>query len=303
VFDGNFTLINTISSAHNSIIYRSKRLVNGFIATAAGIPYEIKIWNPTDNLWTLIQTLSGHSDLIMGIESINNNTLISVSEDGSLRVWDITNGNNTATITGMGTVRAVLKLKDGSIVTGFGDYSIRFWSYANGVVTSASPTHLIGHANIVNDIKELTNDRLASSSYDCNVIIWNLITKSIIRSINILYALRGLLILNSNLLAVNDPFGRTYVLNYETGDLVYTLTGHLTSCWFSVVLNNEFVFITSSDNIIKFWRLPTGDLLQTTTVSISDSFYSLVAMNDCKYIFCFKFRLFSNQRKSNIKLL
>jgi len=52
--------------AHSHAIFRIKLLPNGFVATCSD-DYTVKIWNPLNNNWNLIQTYTGKSLLFLNL--------------------------------------------------------------------------------------------------------------------------------------------------------------------------------------------------------------------------------------------
>lgn len=99
--------------------------------------------------------------------------VVTVSDDGSIRIWDGDTGLNLAVLTGHSKkVVAVATSQDGrKIVTGSWDRSVRIWD-----AHSATQSHVFqGHRNSVNAVQILPDgSAVISAGYDGDIWIWPL---------------------------------------------------------------------------------------------------------------------------------
>jgi WD40 repeat protein len=78
----------------------------------------------------LIQTLTGHTDWVRSLDfTADGQTLISVSTDGSLRLWRVADGVLLKTLTANGAEITSLDLSPAGqwLATGSGDGMVRLW--------------------------------------------------------------------------------------------------------------------------------------------------------------------------------
>jgi len=75
-----------------------------------------------------IKTLTGHTNYVYALTVLPDGSLVSGSEDKTIKIWDVKNGQTIKTLTGhTDYVRALTVLPDGSLVSGSGDKSIKIW--------------------------------------------------------------------------------------------------------------------------------------------------------------------------------
>ena len=260
-----------------------KLLSNNNVASSGDM--TIKIWDTTT--WSLIQTLSGHTNGIYQIDQIDSDTIVSASWDYTYRVWSISTGAQIKIQTFAYTVFAVKLLKSGLLAVGSApapsNLQIFNWTTGNLITT------LNGHTNRVNDIEILDSQYIASASWDYNVIIWDLTGLGSLK-----FNLSGhtdqvlcLKLLSSTLLASGSKDTTIKIWNWNTGSLVQTFTGHTSWIWKSLDIFSENVLISgSTDSTIKFWNITNGSLIESISSSIS--IMTLTMLCSCKFIYLFK---------------
>ncbi|TVQ23117.1 MAG: hypothetical protein EA383_14620, partial [Spirochaetaceae bacterium] len=77
----------------------------------------------------LIQRLSGHTDRVLSAQRVGRNEVLTVSQDGSARVWSLRTGREMyrLSVEGRRIVSAVMTNDGGRIVAGFGDGTVGVW--------------------------------------------------------------------------------------------------------------------------------------------------------------------------------
>jgi len=75
-----------------------------------------------------IKTLTGHTSDANALTVLSDGSLVSGSNDNTIKIWDVKNGQTIKTLTGhTNSVRALTVLPDGSLVSGSYDNTIKIW--------------------------------------------------------------------------------------------------------------------------------------------------------------------------------
>lgn len=214
----------------------------------------------------LTKTLTGHSDSVWSIAlSSNGKTLVSGSEDKTIKVWDFPSGKLRHTLTGhTDTVRSLAISGDGkTLASSSGDKTIALWNLQTGTLIRT----LTGHTSTVWSVAISSDGKtLVSGSQDDTIKVWNLHTGQLRR---ILYGHLG-----SVFSVALSPDEKTFatagsdrtikVWDLQTGKLLRTLKGHLDSVRFVVFSQDGQQLASSSwDKTIKVWDLQTGKIIHT----------------------------------------
>jgi WD40 repeat protein/predicted Ser/Thr protein kinase len=215
---------------------------------------------------TLARTLSGHTDRVWSVAlSQDGQTLVSGSQDDTIKVWNPTTGELSRTINAQaGSVRAVSLSADGkTLAAGNGDNSIKVWDLPTGKLRYT----LSGHTGSVWSVA-LSRDgkTLVSGSQDNSIKVWNVETGKLVRTLTghtgIVYD------------AILSPYEKTIVSasadktikvwDLETGRLLRSLAGHgdvVRSLTISP--DGQTLASASWDRTLKIWNLQSGELLKT----------------------------------------
>jgi WD40 repeat protein len=215
---------------------------------------------------TLARTLSGHTDMVWSVAlSQDGQTLVSGSQDNTIKVWNPTTGELSRTINAQaGSVRAVSLSADGkTLAAGNGDNSIKVWDLPTGKLRYT----LSGHTGSVWSVA-LSQDgkTLVSGSQDNSIKIWDMESGKLVRTLTghsgIVYD------------AILSPYEKTIVSasadktikvwDLETGKLLRTLKGHgdvVRSLTISP--DGQTLASASWDRTLKIWNLQSGELLKT----------------------------------------
>lgn len=199
---------------------------------------EVPQWITTkpfiDEEWgSCLTTLGGHGENIRGIAWFDDTLLASVSDDGTVKIWNSTTGQCQATFEIHNTsVTSIAWSTDRTrLASGSDNGTVKIWDPTTGQCQAISKGHG-GHGNYVRSISWSTDGtRLAFHSSDHTIKIWDPTTGQ--------YQCQIILQNNDNLTNSNDG---------------------LTGVWYKVAWStNDFrVASGSGDGIIKIWDLTTG---------------------------------------------
>jgi WD40 repeat protein len=225
----------------------------------------IKLWEAATGRELL--TLVGHSGWVMGLAfSPDGKWLASTSLDGTVKVWSIAPGNETATVsspvTGYGT-RVAYDPKGQVFATNGGDGSATLWDVKTG-----EPRLIVkGHSlEILSLAFSPDSTRFATGSLDGTTIIWDTATgKNLFSLTGHEFGVRDIAFSpDGKLIATGGFDGTAKVWDATTGALIYEITGHQ-----GLVLGVAFspdgtrLATSSTDATAKIWDVKTGELLLT----------------------------------------
>lgn len=187
--------------------------------------------------------------------SHDHQTLVSGSEDGLIRMWNLDSGQFRPLAGHQAAVYAVaISAEQNMIVSGSQDKTVKIWDMQSGVLIDT----LTGHQDAVRCLAFNTERQLiASGSWDKTVKIWNLQTRTLVHTLKghqdrvIAIALSK----DGHILASASRDKTIKLWDVQTGKLLQSLTGHLD--WVLAVeigSNGETVVSGSSDRTIKIWQ-------------------------------------------------
>jgi len=106
-----------------------------------------------------IKTLTGHTDFVRALSVLPDGSLASGSEDKTIKIWDVRNGQTIKTLTGHTSyVYALSVLSDGSLASGSSDSTVKIWDLKNGQTIKT----LTGHTDDVDVLTILPDCSLVS---------------------------------------------------------------------------------------------------------------------------------------------
>ncbi len=124
--------------------------------------------------YTCVTTLHGHTDWIYSLLELKNGWIVSGSYDNSIRVWD----NNTCVkVLNAGSgIYCLIQLVDGRLLAGMSNGEIKVWDIPSDN-KSENIRHIKtikAHSDWIRCIRQLYEGLVASSSYDKTIKIWNI---------------------------------------------------------------------------------------------------------------------------------
>jgi WD40 repeat protein len=258
------SLVNSFQ-AHSNVICRIKQspFNTNYVATCSD--KEVKIWNVSSSFnWTLITTYSNHSSSVDALEWLDNDTLASAGYlDKTIKLWSPTTGQTKRTIQTNKNVYSLKLLNTNiNLAAGLQYGDINIYNINDGNLVSS----LKGHASLVNDLVQISDELLASASGDETLRIWNLTTNTckfnLTGHTGVVFGLKQI---TSNILASGSSDTTIKLWDITSGQLIRTLTGHTCNIWYSVdLLNNGQTLVSGSfDETIKLWNWSTGECFST----------------------------------------
>lgn len=223
----------------------------------------IEIWQldrqGSDLTVELEQRIAAHSGPVYALAiSPDGLTLVSGSQDNTIKIWAIETGDLLHTLTDhRGPVRSLAITPDGqTLISGAADATIKIWDLETGELQNT----LTDHSRLVRGLAIAPDGKtLASASWDRTIKIWNLTTGE----------LQNTLMGHTDLVVsvAISPDGSTLVSGSDddtikmwdlsTGEELTTLTNHRSDVFSLVFSLDGKTFVSASwDQTIQVWRSP-----------------------------------------------
>ncbi len=171
------------------------------------------------------------------------------------------------------------------MAAGLGNGEINIYSINDGNLVSS----LKGHSSVVYDLVQLSDELLASSSWDHTVRIWDLTTNRfkfvLTGHIDSVYGLKQI---TPSILASGSWDKKIKLWDTSNRLEIRALTGHTSGIYRSLDLidNGGQILVSGGlDRTIRKWNWKTGNLL--STIETGSSIYSLAVINLGEYFFSF----------------
>ncbi|MBD2254561.1 WD40 repeat domain-containing protein [Nostoc parmelioides] len=268
-FPGKLTFtLGTIATVASLITLNYFLKVAPFAATVPKVTEPIPKPSPTleQKSTALTNTLFGHTDSVWSVAlTKDGQTLVSASEDQTMKVWNLETAKVTTTLQGhTDTVRAIaLTPDDQTLISGSADKTIKIWNFQTLKLkrTLSSRAGGIWSLAISSD-----GQTLVTAHENGSIQIWNFPTGQLLRTI------KGH---HGRIFSVAiSPDGETFatggidqkikIWNLYTGECLHTIAQHQDAVRALVFSHDGKMLASSSwDQSIKIWQMPTGKLLHT----------------------------------------
>jgi WD40 repeat protein len=190
IWDPNIGVWLLTLTGHSDSVNKVLELTNGSLASCSD-DKTIKIWDLANG--QCVRTLRGHGGFlrpgaVKTFIELSNGNIASCSTDKTAKIWDPTTGACLQTFSGHGDkslfarVNHVIELGGGRLATGSNDSTVKIWDIATGnCIYTFSHGGPLAYGGIlakgfITHLQLLNDGRLASSSYDRTIKIWNLET-------------------------------------------------------------------------------------------------------------------------------
>jgi len=146
----------------------SLKLLNSNIHLAAGVGYDINIYNINDG--NLVSSLKGHTSLVNDLVQLSADLLASSSNDNTVRIWNLTTNTCKFILTGHTSIVYGLKqITPNILASGSVDRTIKLWDITTGQLIRT----LTDHSHIWFLVDLLNSQTLVSGSHDQTIKLWN----------------------------------------------------------------------------------------------------------------------------------
>jgi len=209
---------------------------------------------------TIIAVLEGHDSMVNGLKMISSDLLLSWSEDGTIRVWNVRSGNQKNSLVAHSQgVDGVLLMKRHKLLSWSADGSIRRWDLSTGVCEKARVAHKNGVAGLI-DI----GDGLVVSwgTSERTMSVWQ-VDDMTCRS---KFVVKSKIVLHSCLVAkgevaVSCDDGTIEIWSVKMNATLRVLRGHVGAVWRTIIFRENTLISWSKDNTVCVWDVASGSCL------------------------------------------
>jgi WD40 repeat protein len=226
----------------------------------------------TDN-WQCVQTLVEHSEKrsewYSGVTSLafslDGQFLVSGNEDCTIKVWELSTGNQILALTGHSNfVNSIAFSPDGSILASAGGNIVKLWELSKGQEIRT----FSGHAELIHSVAfSPDGQRLVSGSNDKTIKLWNAQTGEETLTLPGTNLIEAVCFSPDGYCVISGDWDNNIkVWNSNTGEEIRTLSGHsrkVRSIRFSP--DGQTLVSGSSDKTLKIWQFESGEVLHTLT--------------------------------------
>jgi WD40 repeat protein len=208
----------------------------------------------------LIRTLIGHEYGVTAVAVVDSNRVISGAEEGTLRLWNLTNGEVICTLLGhLSGVRVLAAIDNHRILSGSDDGPLRLWDLGSSTTirTYGRSTGQVRALAVVNDCSFI------SGTEEGLLWLWDLSSGEAIR---VLEGHRGwvcaVAIVNGFRAISGSSDGTLRLWDLANGATLRVFEGH--DSWVNSisVIDEQHVISGSDDATLRVWDLNSGETLK-----------------------------------------
>jgi len=225
------------------------------------LPFNRPDYNPNQ---ALLRTLAGHTGPVESVSvTSDGRRVVSGSDDGAVRVWDLATGRCLQTLEGhTDEVWSVSVTPDGQrAVSGSKDHTVRVWDLARGRCLQM----LEGHTDHVWSVSVTPDGHHAvSGGADGTMRVWDLARGRCLKTLKGHTDYFSVSVTPDGQRAVSGSKDHTVrAWDLATGRCLQTLEGHTNEVWsVSVTPDGHCAVSGSKDHTVRVWDLARGRCLQ-----------------------------------------
>jgi WD40 repeat protein len=209
----------------------------------------------------LLRTLGGHAAEVTAVAVVDRRRVISVSNDRTLRVWDLETGQTLKTLEGhISGLSGIAVLDDHRAVSASQDKTLLVWDLRAGHILRT----LQGHTARVRAVVAMDGRRAISAAADQTLRVWDLITGGTLKTLEGHTAgVTSVVVVDSRRAVSASDDGTLRVWDLETGQTLRILEGHKNWVRAVAVVDSRRVLSASADGTIREWDLESGRTLRS----------------------------------------
>ncbi|MEL6348763.1 MAG: hypothetical protein AAFV53_37005, partial [Myxococcota bacterium] len=202
--------------------------------------------------------LRGHTRGIKGVRFLGDQRLLSWSSDATLRLWDLSAGDEIATLKGhKKLIKGVELLPGDRILSYASDGELRLWSALDGAEISVWK----GHKKIVEGASRLSDGRILSWSSDATLRLWSDQGEAlgVLEGHDPKKSVKGAVVLSDGRI-LSWSSDATLRLWSDQGEALGVLEGHTEEIAFATELSDGRLISFGRDNAFRRWTAEGGAL-------------------------------------------
>ncbi|NER45577.1 MAG: NACHT domain-containing protein [Symploca sp. SIO1A3] len=256
---------------YNSYVWTVAFSLDGTKLVTGSEDTTVKIWDVATG--KCLQTLQNQSNSPLGDSYASRiwlvaihpdgQSLLSISENQTMKLWDVPTGQGLTTVDGyINWILSIAFSPDGQILASSSeDQQVRLWDVDTGQCLQT----LSGHTNVVSSVT-FNQQILASSSDDTTIKLWDTKTGDCRQTLwghdswvySVSFSPDG------QILASGSRDQMVKLWDWHTGECLHTLQGHVQQVKTIAFRDcGKMLASGSNDNRIKLWDAKTGTCLQT----------------------------------------
>ena len=231
------------------------------------------------------RTIKAHKDWVTKIVLLKNGSILSCSEDNTMKLWSIEDKERKPIQIFKGHTEGVvcaIQYSSGKIVSSSRDKTLRIWNIVSGkevnCITSRQPYYCIA---------QLNDSLIAVAGGDRDIRIYDLSNDEETVEVGIMegheLVIRDLAVLDKVTIASCSEDKTIKVWNYETKEMLFTLIGHTEGVKTIKLLSNGKLVSGGFDNLIKVWDLKKKEC-EFTLEGHTGHVFCLEELNDGRLI-------------------